>query len=360
MPVAPRRLHDRIAVFLTTVAMGGLGACTIPTDAPVTDTRWVVPAQTTRIAVDKYLPNGVTVAPDSSGFLVSVPGATVTRTLGQDCAQCTAANGLTAPKPAFVGSASISTSVPTDIVSATITGGALAITVQNNYTFDPLRPSPSNGVYGYAVIIASNGNTVIGKDSINGATTAMPSGGTLSRTIPLSGTVTGSFPVTISVTINSPAGDPVLIDASRTISVSVAAQSLKVASANVVVSNKSLTSSSTLNFRDIDQTIINHVLSGTLLLTISNPFNATGTLTVTLTPEGGAPIVRPIQLLTGTSTPTIAFSQSELQSLLGHVVTVSYTGTVNATSGSVSVSPKQAVVVQARLDLTLELGTPKQ
>src|SRR5260370_1633284 len=132
MPVAPRRLHDRIAVFLTTVAMGGLGACTIPTDAPVTDTRWVVPAQTTRIAVDKYLPSGVTVAPDSSGFLVSVPGATVTRTLGQDCAQCTAANGLTAPKPAFVGSASISTSVPTDIVSAPITRGAPPLTVQHH------------------------------------------------------------------------------------------------------------------------------------------------------------------------------------------------------------------------------------
>lgn len=349
-----------MGVLLATVSVGALGACKIPTDAPASDMRWVVPAQTTRIAVDKYLPAGVTVAPDSSGFLVSVPGATVTRTLGQDCAPCTAANGLTAPKPAFVGAASISTTVPSDIASATITSGALAITVQNNYTFDPLRPSPSNGVYGYAVIIASNGNTVIGKDSINGATTPMPSGGTLSRTLPLSGSVTGSQPVTISVTINSPAGDPVFIDASRTITVSVAAQSLKVASANVVVANKSVTSTSSVDFSGIDQTIINHVLSGTLLLTVSNPFAATGTLTVTLTPQGGAPIGRSIQLATGASTPSITFSQAELRSLLGHLVTVSYTGTVNGTSGSVNVSPKQAVVVQARLDLTLELGTPKQ
>src|SRR5260221_2766544 len=124
MPVAPRRLRFRTPVLLATAAAGALGGCTIPTDAPVTDTRWVVPAQTTRIAVDKYLPSGLTVAPDSSGFLVSVPGATVTRTLGQDCAQCTAANGLTAPKPAFVGSPSISTSGPTDLVSAAINGGA--------------------------------------------------------------------------------------------------------------------------------------------------------------------------------------------------------------------------------------------
>src|SRR5258707_3540500 len=173
MPVAPRRLRFRTPVLLATAAAGALGGCTIPTDAPVTDTRWVVPAQTTRIAVDKYLPSGVTVAPDSSGFLVSVPGATVTRTLGQDCAQCTAANGLTAPKPAFVGSASISTSVPTDIVSATITGGAPSLTLPNNYTFDPLRPSPSNGACGYARIIAAKSTTLIGEQCIKGHTTAM-------------------------------------------------------------------------------------------------------------------------------------------------------------------------------------------
>src|SRR5260221_7012919 len=161
MPVAPRRLRFRTPVLLATAAAGALGGCTIPTDAPVTDTRWVVPAQTTRIAVDKYLPSGVTAAPDSSGFLVSVPGATVTRTLGQDCAQCTAANGLTAPKPAFVGSASISTSVPTDIVSATITGGAVGATAQNNYTLDPPLPTPCNAVYDYSAIMPSNRNTAL-------------------------------------------------------------------------------------------------------------------------------------------------------------------------------------------------------
>src|SRR5258707_12298556 len=124
MPVAPRRLRFRTPVLLATAAAGALGGCTIPTDAPVTDTRWVVPAQTTRIAVDKYLPSGVTVAPDSSGVLVSVPGATVTRTLWQDCAQCTAANGRMGPKPAFFGAASLTTSWHPTIGPARATRGA--------------------------------------------------------------------------------------------------------------------------------------------------------------------------------------------------------------------------------------------
>src|SRR5947208_1754771 len=88
-----------------------LGACTIPTDAPVTDVRWVVPAPTTRIAVASVLPAGVSILPDSSAFAIIVPPTTVTRQLSQDCAACVAANGLTVPKPAFQANASAATAL---------------------------------------------------------------------------------------------------------------------------------------------------------------------------------------------------------------------------------------------------------
>lgn len=338
-----------------------VAACGLPTEvpkAPILDLRWVVPSQSTRISVVNLLPSGVTILPDSSGFAVSVASASVTRTLSQDCAACIAANGLTAPKPAFIASASISTLLPADISSATLTGGALQVVVNSGYTFDPLFPNPTAGTpTGYAVIIVSNGGNVIGKDSVNGATTKLPPGGSLTRTIPLLGTLTGGSPVTVSLSLNSPAGEPALIDASRSISVTATPTGLKVANASVAVVNRPVSSSSTIDLAGVDSAIINRVQSGSLLLTIVNPFTVTGTLTVKLTPQGGATITRTVTLAAGNSTPPpITFTAAELKSLLGRSVAISYAGAVNSTAGPVTISPRQAVVVTTRLDINLQVG----
>ena len=338
-------------------ALALLAACevpSIPDAAPIVDLRWVVPSQTTRITVANLLPTGVTIAPDSSGFLISAPAATVTRTLGQDCTTCVAGQGLNIPKPAFTANATTTTTIPTDVGSATLVGGSLNIVVTNNYTFDPLRSSTPPG---YAIITVSNGTTVIGKDSVNGATTALPpNGGTLTRSIPLLGAVSGSQPVTVALSLTSPAGSTVTMDATKTISVTATPTNLKVASANVNVVSKSVTQSSTIDLASIDNTIIEHVESGSLLLTIANPFNVTGTLTVRLTPSGGAVITRSIPLAAGASTATVSFNKAEIQTLLGRTVNVTYSGAVNASGGPVNVTPKQAVVVTSRLDLTLKVG----
>ena len=338
-----------------------LAACDLPTEvpkSPILDLRWVVPSQSTRITVANLLPTGVTILPDSSGFAVTVAAASVTRTLSQDCAACVAASGFTAPKPAFVASASVSTAVPVEISTATLTGGTLQVVVNNGYTFDPLFPNPVAGTpTGYAVIIVSSGGNVIGKDSVNGTTTKLPSGGSLTRTISLAGTLTGSSPVAVTLSLNSPAGEPVLIDASRSISVTATPTALRVANASVAVVNRQVTSSSTIDLADVDSTIINRVQSGALLLTIVNPFTVTGTLTVRLTPQGGATITRTVALAAGSSTPPpITFTGAELKSLLGRMVTISYAGAVNSTAGPVSISPRQAVVVTTRLDINLQVG----
>ncbi len=346
---------------LSVLALAGLAGCTVPTDAPATDVRWVVPAKTTQISVASFLPTGVAIVADSSAFTVSVLPGVVSRQLSQDCPACSAANGLNAPKPAFTGVASTSSSLPPEIASATLAaGGTLLVVVQNGYNFDPLRPNPTtNGATGFAVILVSNGGTVIGKDSVNGATTALTAGSSLTRSIPLSGTINGSSPITVSVTLNSPAGENVTIDASRSITFTVTPQNIRVPTASITVANKSVNSSSQQDLTGVDKTISDHVLSGSLLLTIANPFTATGNLSVTLTPQGGAPISRNIALAVGTSNVSVAYTGAEIQKILGHNITIAYTGTVNSTGGAVAVSPKQAVVVQSRLDLSLELGTIK-
>jgi hypothetical protein len=357
-----RHAYGPLGVLSRLMPLAALVACdtsVFSPSAPIIDSRWVVPSQTTRIAVGSFLPAGVAILSDSSGFAVAVPNTNTTRALGTDCAQCLAANGLVAAKPAFIALANMSTSIPVDVASATITGGTLQIVVTNNYTFDPLRPNPgvAGGATGTAVITVSNGATSLGTATVDGATTALPAnGGTLNISVPLAGTMSGSSPVTVGVSLTSPVGIPVLIDASKTIVVSATLPNLKVASANVNVVNKQVSSTSTLDLLSVDQTISDHVLSGSLLLTVTNPFAVTGSLTVTLTPAGGAPVTKSIALVLGNSTPSVTFTKAELQRLLGHSVTLTLSGGTNAASGTVNISPKQAVVVTSRLDISIEVG----
>ena len=82
----------------------------------------------------------------------------------------------------------------------------------------------------------------------------------------------------------------------------------------------------------------------------------TGLDPVKLTPQGGTTITKSVPLATGNSTAKIDFSDAELKSLLGKLVSISYSGAVNATAGAVNISPKQAVVVTTRLDINLQVG----
>lgn len=359
--VATPRFSAGIAHASCAAILVSAAACGIPTsipDAPIVDQRWIVPSQSARFTVDNLLPSSVSIVqPDTSGFNVSAAAASVTRILSQDCSACVALNGLTAPKPAFVANATASTSLPTEIVTATVIAGSLNVTVQNNYTFDPLRPNPSAGSpNGYAVITVSNGASVIGKDSLNGANLTLPAGTTITRAIPVLGPITGAQNLTIALTMNSPVGEPRFIDASKTLVVTATPTALKVANVTVNVSNKTVSSTSTADLSTVDSRIRDDVQSGSLIVTLANPFTVAGTLTVKLTPAGGTAITKSVPLAAGNSTPApIAFTQAELKSLLGRSVAISYSGVVNSPT-PVNVSPKQAVVVTTKLDLSLKVG----
>ncbi len=336
-------------------------ACGLPTtipDSPIIDVRWVVPAQSTRLTVDNLLPSGVAILlPDSSGFSITAAAASVTRTLSLDCSACVALNGLNAPKPAFVANASTTTSLPSDIAAATIGSGSLQVQVKNGYTFDPIRPNPTAGSpNGYAVITVSNGSSVVGKDSVNGATITLPAGTTLTRTIPLAGPINGALPLTIAMTLTSPAGENRLIDASKTITVTATPSGLTVANVSVNVVNRPVNSSTTIDLAKVDSSITKHVQGGSLIVALANPFTVAGTLTMKFTPSGGTTITKTFPLaVSNTTPPPILFTKDELQSLLGHSVAVTYTGIVNSPT-PVNVSPKQAVVVTTKLDINLTLG----
>ena len=336
-------------------------ACGLPTsvpDVPIVEVRWVVPSQSARVTVDNLLPSTVSISvPDSAGFNISVAAASVTRLLSQDCSACVALSGLTAPKPAFVANASANSNLPSEISAATLVAGSLQVQIKNGYTFDPLRPNPSAGSpNGYAIITVSSGTSVIGRDSVNGATTTLPAGTTLTRTIPLAGSITGAQPLTVAMTLNSPAGEARPIDATKTLVVTAMPTGLKVANVSVTVVNRAISSSATFDLSKVDGSVATHADSGSLIIAIDNPFTVAGNLTVKLTPDNGTPITRTIPLAPNNTTPApLKFSKDELTRLLGHVVAVSYSGTVTSPT-VVNISPKQAVVVTTKLDISLSVG----
>ena len=345
--------HQRAGLSL--VALGSLAACAVPTEAPKYETDWNVPAKSTTISVNSFLPAGVTASADNSAFQVTVSPSTsvITRSLGQDCAACAAANGLTVPKPAFTGGGTSNVALPSAVGGVTLVRDTLTVSITNGYNFDPIRPA--GGSNGYLVIRIVNGATTIGVDSIDGSSNVLLSQNTtVVRKIPLSGTITGANGLQITTTLNSPAGGPVTMNSAATFTASGSIGTLSVSSAQVSITNQSVPSTPTsLDLSGVNS-IGKHVGAGTLLLTIMNPFNVSGTLTVNFA-GGTMPVTKTVGLAAGTSTPSISLTQAEVQSLFGHNITVTISGVVNGSN--VVVRPGQVVSVTSRLQVAILVGS---
>lgn len=147
-----------------------------------------------------------------------------------------------------------------------------------------------------------------------------------------------------------------MMDANRTISANATPTNLKVTNALISVAGRTLSSTSDMDFSNVGDGIAERSRKGALLLNIDNPFAVTSALSVKLQPEGGDLIVKSVPLGTGKTTQSIDFSREELKKLFGHKVHVTISGLANASAGPVSVTPKQAVVVTTRFDLTLSVG----
>lgn len=336
----------RLAALAVGGTIAGVAACGIPTDIADWDTTWSVPTSGTTLSVNSLLPAGVTAA--GNAFALSVPAASISRRLADDCAACAAADGFTVPKPAFVGTGTTTATLPSAVTSATLGANTLNVTLRHGYGFDPLRPSSS--ARGWLRVVVSSNGIVIGRDSINGATTAFPANTNLVRTMSLTGDVTRTG-VLVTTTIDSPAGDAAPMQSSATLTATAAFSTVTVTRATVALTNQAVASEpTTLNLSDIDSAIRDRAQGGKLALTIVNPFAATGTLTVSFT-GGTQAVTKSILLSTGPSTQEIVLSKEELRALLGSSITMRATGQVNG--GAVTVAPGQTASVSSRLLFTL-------
>lgn len=321
-------------------------ACDIPTQLPIWDMTWNVPVKSTTIAVTSFLPAGITLGPNNT-FAVTAPP--LTQSLS--CGLCIG----TAPKPGFVVTIADSSTLPTTFTSGTLAGGSvISVQITNNFGFDPIR-APAAASNGWLRIVVSNGGVSIGRDSINGATGALPPGVT-TRIIPVSGTVVGSKRVAVSVTLDSPAGtNPVTMNPGSSIGI-IATPNVLVSSATVsLASPTSVNSSVGFDLASIDSAITSRVNAATLLLDITNPMSVGGNLTATFS-GGEFPVAKPLTLDPGgTGSPmtkkSIALSGAEIRALLGHDITMTIGGGVSGSN--VAVTPASAVSVSVRLQLNM-------
>ncbi len=345
---------------LLAAALGAsaLAACNIPTDLPILDTRWVVPAEDTRFGVGELLPGDVSITADSSAFLVDFDPVTYSEGLGTLCPACAVADGTTVPKPPFVGTFSSTIDFPPEVSSVTVLDGEVALQIQNGLNFDPLRPA--SGAYGSMTITITDDadGHVLGTLTLDGTTTSMAPGSTLNTTLPLSAeTIDGSLKAT--TTVDSPLGDPVTIDSSLQVSVTASPMNIRVANVTVAVADRSVDLDPvSMDVQDVDKDLANHVQAGAFLVDVTNPFGVSATFQLSIS----GPTFSPIQKTAAigpdpTSSIEIDLTGEEIQRFLGEQnVVLEGGGVVDSSAPPVTVLPGQELVLSAKLDLTIRIG----
>lgn len=342
--------------------LGAAAACDVPTAVPHWNQSWVVPAESTTVAVAELLPPGVrdTTIGGARVFALSLGGpVSIRETLGDACPDCAAANGMRAPKPAFQLADSTTIALPADLVSADVTGGSVAYTIVNGLSFDPLRPSAAGAPYGHLVIRVRNGATTIATDSLDGATSAIAAHDSLTRSLALGAfALDAAQPITVSLALVSPQGDTVMIDTSESFALRATPGTVTLARARVRVQSQAIDGvQQSLDLSGVtSSSVVNRVQGGALRLTVDNPFGVGGTVDVRLAAPNATPIAKRIDLpaTPERTTQSVPLSADELRSLLGqNPVTVDVSGTVSAPSGAVTVEPGQELRAKAELELTL-------
>jgi len=334
-----------------------MAACDFPTDLPAWDQRWILPADQTDVGVEKVLPDGIGLTPDSSAFEVTLAPVSFQESLGTLCEDCQILNGLTVPKPPFEGDLQERADLPDEVLGIDVRLGRVRVVAGNGFGFDPIRPQA--GSAGTLTISLYNGSTsgpLLDRVLVDGATEAFPPGTTLTRTLEFSGEVEDALVVQLG--IFSPLGDPVTIDVTEVFSVGATVLDLEAVSAAVDLSGKGFTLEETvLEVGDMDEEMVHRIQEGAMDLIIHNPWSVGATFAIQIIGPF-APIPKTFSIPGDpTSTARIEFSQEELRTFLGQedVILVG-TGVVDPDAGESALTPGQLLILDTRLDLIIRVG----
>lgn len=324
-----------------------LVGCSIPTEAPIIEQRWILPVEETTLSVDELLPANVTVS--GTNFDLTVDPVSAGQSLGTLCSACVALDGLSfqVPLPAFTGAFTSSQSLPANVLAAEMSSGSIGIRISNGLSFDPLLGG------GTITIELRNGSggALLGQLVLDGATDALPGGGVVLRTLTLTAATIDS-PLVTTTSVVTVGGQMVFMDTSQRIDVLATVNSILVSSATVDVPNQVVTIDPvTLDVDDLKSGITDRIVQGSIILDIENPFDVSVVADIDIGPTTKSFSISG----SGMSTVVIPYTGDELRSFLGQPgVTFSGSGLANGTS--VTVVPGQEVAIKAKLDFTIEIG----
>ena len=357
MHLRPRfRAHAPLGRVILLVTLAALSGCDYPTAVPLIDQRWVFPIDDQSISVVELLPADVVIS--GGNFQVDIPPATLNQTLGELCPACIPLDGLTELKPAFNLVYDQSTSLPTDVVSVELVSGSISLAIQNSLGFDPISQAPASpGTLTITLYETDMNGRQLAQVVLDGATDVLPVGLT---TIPLTlapGTITSA--IFTEVDFDSPLGNSVLIDINAGFDVTMTVGTLVVSSATINVDGVSVNIDETqLNLEDIDPDIVSNIQSGSLILDVQNPFGVAINVVIEIGGPGIMTLQRTLDIGSGpTSSATLSYTGLELQSFLGKPgVFFRGVGTVVSPGFPATVTPTQVAVIEAKLDVVLEIG----
>ena len=333
------------ALVATAAAIAVLSGCDLPTEPPIIEQRWMIEVDETSVSVDELLPSTVDVVGDD--FEVAIDPVSGTETLGALCGACGAVDGLVAPAPAFQGAFVSTQALPSDVVSATVSGGSIEIVIANNLTFDPLH---DGGTIVISIADDATG-TSLGQIMLDGNQDVLVPGTSETRTLVLTaGNVSGAIRAT--TTVDAPGGQLALIDVTDFIEVTATPTSVLLSSVTVDVTDRAVSfDDQDLDFEDIDSDIADRMVRGAVILDVTNPFGVAidGSVDIAATSKGFS--------IDGSnsSTVTLSYSGDELRSFFGQPG-VTFTGSGTANGTAVTIAPGQQMTVRVTLDITLEIG----
>lgn len=339
-------LPSRAASVLLLVPLLAVTACDVPTDLPVVVQRWVLPVGDTELGVEEVVPSTVTIRDGS--FVIDLPPASASASLGDVCGECAALDGtFVSSMPAFTAEVETPVPLPADVEGGTVTGGSVELSVRNGLSFDPIEGGGSITLR----LSDATGGVDLAEVVLDGSTSTLAPGTTWSPTVDLAAGTIGSALI-VEAVIESVGGQSATVDLQDEITVSLASAELLLSSVTVVVGTTDVAFDTVeVDVDEFSTHLTDGILEGSVILEVTNPFAVTidGTLDL-----GGTS--KPVTIeSTATSTVRVDYTGDELRSFIGEQ-RVLLSGAGTATGGTITVTPDEVLPVEASLDVLVEVG----
>lgn len=342
------------------------GACSIPTDLPVVDSRWVLEVQSTTIGVDGLLPAGVTLAGTSGPgggrvFAAEIAPVTEESSLASLCTECPETDEPVF-KPAFTGRITARAPLPADVSSAGLVSGAVALRLRHDFSFDPIRP-PGGNRGRLTVSIAEAGGREIGRLELRGDADSLPPDRIAEHDIVLAaGLIEGEL--SMSIEIESPEGgrgaeSRVRLGSTDRFVATAAPSDLRLSAAHVAVVGRRVSiEPAEIGVEGVDGGIVDRIQSGAVVFDIANAFRAGLDATMHIRRDGQAVVSKDFTVGdAANSTVSLELTADEFRSFLGQPgVTLVGSGVVTSPAGGIVVTPEMVVDIGGKVDLTVRVG----